>query len=56
MFTVQETAKILGVSVHMVYILISSEELTAKKVNPRKIVIKTEDIERYNNNKRNANS
>lgn len=51
MLTVQETAKVLGVSVHTVYRLIDLGELTALKVSPRKIVIKAEEIERYINRK-----
>ena len=51
MLTVQETAKILGVSVHTVYRLIDLGELTALKVSPRKTVIKAEEIERYINRK-----
>lgn len=51
MLTVQETAKILGVSVHTVYRLIDLGELTALKVSPRKTVIKAEGIERYINRK-----
>lgn len=51
MLTVQETAKILGVSVHTVYRLISSGELSAIKVSSRKTVIKAEEIERYINRK-----
>lgn len=51
MLTVQETAKVLGVSVHTVYRLIDLGELTALKVSPRKIVIKDEEIERYINRK-----
>lgn len=51
MLTVQETAKILGVSVHTVYRLISSWELSAIKVSSRKTVIKAEEIEGYINRK-----
>lgn len=51
MLTVQETARVLGVSVHTVYRLIDLGELTAVKVSPRKTVIKTEEIERYINRK-----
>lgn len=47
MLTVRETANILGVSVHTVYRLIESGELSAMKVSPRKTVIKAEEIERY---------
>ncbi len=51
MLTVQETAKVLGVSVHTVYRLIESGEISAVKVSPRKTVIKAEEIERYINKK-----
>lgn len=51
MFTVQEIARILGISVHTVYRLIHSGELTALKVSSRKTVIKAEEIERYINRK-----
>lgn len=51
MLTVQETAKVLGVSVHTVYRLINSGELTVLKVSPRKTVIKAEELERYINQK-----
>lgn len=42
MITVQETARVLGISVHTVYRLISSGELSA---------IKAEELERYINRK-----
>ena len=51
MFTIQETAKMLGVSSHTVYKLIGSGELAAIKISPRKTVIKAEEIERYINRK-----
>lgn len=51
MLTVQETARILGISIHTVYRLIHSGELTVLKVSPRKTVIKAEEIERYINRK-----
>lgn len=51
MLTVQETARILGVSIHTVYRLISSGELSAVKVSQRKTVIKDEEIEKYINRK-----
>lgn len=51
MLTVQETARVLGVSVHTVYRLISSGELSAIKVSSRKARIKAEEIERYINRK-----
>lgn len=47
MLTVQETAKILGVSVHTVYRLINSGDLSAVKISQRRTVIKAEEIERY---------
>lgn len=51
MLTVQETAKILGVSVHTVYRLINSGDLSAVKISQRRTVIKAEEIERYINRK-----
>ena len=51
MLTVKETANILGVSVHTVYRLIDSGELSAIKVSPRKTVIKADELERYINRK-----
>ncbi len=51
MLTVQETAKILGVSVHTVYRLINSGELSVVKISQRRTVIKAEEIERYINRK-----
>lgn len=51
MFTVQETSRVLGISVHTVYRLINSGKLNAVKVNSRKTVIKAEEIERYINRK-----
>lgn len=51
MLTVQETARVLGVSIHTVYRLIDSGELTAVKVSTRKTVIKVEELERYINRK-----
>ena len=47
MLTVQETAKILGVSVHTIYRLINSGDLSAVKISQRRTVIKAEEIERY---------
>ena len=47
MLTVQKASRVLGVSVHTVYRLISWGELNAIKVSPRKTVIKAEEIERY---------
>ena len=51
MLTVQETAKVLGVSVHTVYRLINSGDLSAVKISQRRTVIKAEKIERYINKK-----
>lgn len=51
MLTVKETANILGVSIHTVYKLIESGEISAVKVSQRKTVIKAEEIERYINKK-----
>lgn len=51
MLTVQETARVLGISVHTVYRLINSGELSAIKVSSRKTVIKAEELERYINRK-----
>lgn len=49
--SVKETANILGVSIHTVYKLIESGEISAVKASPRKTVIKAEEIERYINKK-----
>lgn len=49
--SVRETANILGVSIHTVYRLIESGEISAVKVSQRKTVIKAEEIERYINKK-----
>lgn len=51
MLTVQETAKILGVSVHTVYRLINSGDLSAVKISQRRTVIKAEELEKYINRK-----
>lgn len=51
MLTVQETAKILGVSVHTVYRLINSGDLSAVKISQRRKVIKAEELEKYINRK-----
>jgi len=51
MLTVQETARVLGVSIHTVYRLINSVDLSAVKISPRKTVIKAEEIEKYINRK-----
>ncbi len=49
--SVKETVNILGVSIHTVYRLIESGEISAIKVRSRKTVIKAEEIERYINKK-----
>lgn len=51
MLTVQETARVLGVSVHTVYRLINSGDLSAVKISQRRTMIKAEEIERYINRK-----
>lgn len=51
MLTVQEVSRVLGVSVHTVYRLIDSGDLSAVKISQRKIMIKAEEIERYINRK-----
>lgn len=51
MLTVQEASRVLGISIHTVYRLINSGELSAIKVGPRKTVIKADEIERYINRK-----
>lgn len=51
MLTVQEIARMLGVSIHTVYRLINSGELIALKISPRKTVVKAEEFERYVNRK-----
>ena len=51
MLTVQETAKILDVSVHTIYRLINSGDLSAVKISQRRTVIKSEEIEKYINRK-----
>ena len=51
MLTVQETAKILGVSVHTIYRLINSGDLSAVKISQRRTMIKAEEIEKYINRK-----
>lgn len=51
MLTVQEVAKILGVSVHTVYRLINSGDLSAVKISQRRTVIKAEELEKYINRK-----
>ena len=51
MLTVEEASRVLGVSIHTIYRLINSKELSAVKVSPRKTVIKADEIERYINKK-----
>ena len=51
MLTVQEASRVLGVSVHTVYRLINSGDLSAVKISQRRTVIKAEEIERYINRK-----
>lgn len=51
MLTVQEASRVLGVSVHTVYRLIDSGDLSAVKISQRKTMIKAEEIERYINRK-----
>jgi len=51
MLTVWETARLLNVSVHTVYRLIESGELSAIKVSPRKTMIKAKEVERFINKK-----
>lgn len=51
MLTVQEASRVLGVSVHTVYRLIDSCDLSAVKISQRKTMIKAEEIERYINRK-----
>ena len=45
--TIKEIANILNVSIHTVYRLIESGELSAMKISPRKTVVKAEELERY---------
>lgn len=49
MLTVQETARVLGVSVHTVYRLIDLGDLSAVKISQRKTMIKAEEVEKYIN-------
>lgn len=51
MLTVQETARVLDVSVHTVYRLINSGELSTVKISQRRTVIKAEELEKYINRK-----
>ncbi|MCM1270374.1 MAG: helix-turn-helix domain-containing protein [Ruminococcus flavefaciens] len=44
MLTVQEASRVLGISIHTVYRLINSGDLSAVKISPRKTVIKAEEI------------
>lgn len=49
--TVQETARLLDVSVHTIYKLIHSGVLAATKISPRRTRIKAEEIKRFINEK-----
>lgn len=49
--TVQETARLLDVSVHTIYKLIHSGSLAATKISPRRTRIKAEEIKRFINEK-----
>ena len=49
MLTVQEVSRVLGVSVHTVYRLIDSGDLSAVKISQRKTMIKAEEVEKYIN-------
>lgn len=49
--TVQETARLLDVSVHTIYKLIHSGALAATKISPRRTRIKAEEIKRFINEK-----
>ena len=51
MLTVQETARVLGVSVHTVYRLINSGDLSAVKISRRRTAIKAEEIEKIHQQK-----
>ena len=51
LLTVQETARVLSVSIHTIYRPINSKELSAIKVSQRKTVIKADELERYINRK-----
>lgn len=51
MLTVQEASRVLGVSVHTVYRLINSGELSTVKISQRRTVIKAEELEKYINRK-----
>ena len=47
LLTVQETSRILGVSIHTVYRLIEAGKLSAIKISSRKTIIKVDEIQRY---------
>lgn len=47
MLTVQEASRVLGVSIHTIYRLINSGDLSAVKISLRKTMIKAEEIEKY---------
>ena len=49
--SVKEIATILNVSIHTVYRLINSGELSTIKLSSRKTVIKADELERYINRK-----
>lgn len=51
MLTVQETSRVLGVSIHTVYRLIDLGDLLAVKISKRKTMIKAKEIEKYINRK-----
>ncbi len=51
MLTVQEASRVLGVSVHTVYRLINSGELSTVKISQRRTVIKAEELEKHINRK-----
>ena len=51
MLTVQETARVLGVSVHTVYRLIRLGDLSAVKISRRRTAIKAEEIEKIHQQK-----
>jgi len=49
MLTVNEAARMLGISIHTVYNLIKSGELKCKRMSIRKTRIPAEEIQRYIN-------
>lgn len=51
MLTVQEASRVLGVSIHTVYRLINSGDLSAVKISQRRTMIKAEEIEKCINRK-----